>query len=340
MEKDLHYITLKGQGSSRIIRSRVLQSPLSGVSDCVFRALVRQWAPDALLFTEMVNAKGLELGHGLCKVELLEEEEGPVGVQLFDYRPSAMVEAARKAEELGAFLVDINMGCPVKKVARKGGGSGLLKDPDLAARIVKEVSDAISIPVTVKTRLGWNHYLYDPIGFSIRMQEAGAKLLTMHGRTRAQGFSGKADWGAIAEVKQVLDIPVIANGDINTPEDAKECLALTGADGVMIGRASLGSPWLVGQIDAFLKGRPCIQTPQKQERLSLLRQHLLGLLRIKGEHGLLVARKHINWTCVDFPGANNLRRALISTKTSIEALNLLDKHLELHENSSFKRSRA
>ena len=148
-------LQLRGNGTARALRCRVLQSPLAGVSDRIFRGLVRRWAPDALLFTEMVNATSLELGHGLIKVEELATEAGPIGVQLFDYRPAAMAEAARRAEAAGAFLIDINMGCPVKKIARKGGGSGLIREPDLAQRIVEAVAGAVAIPVTVKTRLGW-----------------------------------------------------------------------------------------------------------------------------------------------------------------------------------------
>ncbi len=328
MNKLSYPINLIGQGLTRTIRSRVFQSPLAGISDCVFRELVRKWAPDALLFTEMVNATSLESGYGLCKLEELTQEAGPVGVQLFDYRPLAMVEAAKRAEGLGAFLVDINMGCPVKKISRKGGGSGLLKDPDLAAKIVNKVSEAINIPVTVKTRLGWNYDLADPIGFSKKMQEAGAQLLTMHGRTREQAFSGKSDWAAIAEVKNALEIPVIANGDINTPADAVRCLSCTGADGIMVGRATLGAPWLVGQISAVLEGKAFIKTPGKKERLSLLKEHLVKLLSIKGDHGLLLARKHMNWTCKDFPGASLLRHKLVRANTPEDALRLLDNELK------------
>ncbi|MDA0259042.1 MAG: tRNA-dihydrouridine synthase, partial [Cyanobacteria bacterium] len=146
-------LLLPGSGTPRQLACRVLQSPLAGVSDRVFRRLVRRWAPDALLFTEMVNATSLELGHGRCKVEELAEEQGPIGVQLFDHRPAAMADAARRAEDAGAFLIDINMGCPVRKIARKGGGSGLIRDPDLASRIIEAVATAVTVPVTVKTRL-------------------------------------------------------------------------------------------------------------------------------------------------------------------------------------------
>ena len=317
-------LQLSGSGTARRLECRVLQSPLAGVSDRVFRHLVRRWAPDALLFTEMVNATSLELGFGRGKVEELGDEPGPIGVQLFDHRPEAMADAARRAEDAGAFLIDINMGCPVRKIARKGGGSGLIRDPDLASRIIEAVANAVRLPVTVKTRLGWCGSDADPQTWCRQLQNAGAQLLTLHGRTREQGFKGKADWAAIAAVKQALTIPVIANGDINTPEDAQRCLAQTGADGVMVGRGTMGAPWLVGQIDAALKGLPIPATPCPAARLTLAREQLLALVEARGEHGLLIARKHMGWTCTGFPGAPQLRHALMRAPTPEDALALLE----------------
>jgi len=316
-------LRLPGHGTPRQLRCRVLQSPLAGVSDRIFRGLVRRWAPDALLFTEMVNATSLELGHGRRKVEELEEEEGPIGVQLFDHRPAAMAEAARRAEAAGAFLIDINMGCPVRKIARKGGGSGLIRAPDLACRIVEAVAGAVAIPVTVKTRLGWCGDSSDPVGFSLGLQSAGAQALTLHGRTREQGFRGRADWQAIAAVKRALTIPVIANGDITGPEEALRCLAVTGADGVMVGRGTMGAPWLVGQLDAALSGRPVPPTPGARERIALAAEQLEALVAARGDHGLLMARKHMGWTCQGFPGAAQLRHALMRAPTPGEARELL-----------------
>ena len=170
-------LTLKGNGTRRCLQSSVFQSPLAGVSDRIFRSLVRRWAPDALLFTEMVNATSLEMGHGLCKVESLSDEPGPIGVQLFDHRPQAMADAAKRAEANGAFLIDINMGCPVRKIARKGGGSGLIRDPELATRIVEAVASAVALPVTVKTRLGWCGSDADPVDWCQQLERAGAQLL-------------------------------------------------------------------------------------------------------------------------------------------------------------------
>jgi nifR3 family TIM-barrel protein len=318
-------LELAGNGSPRRLRCRVLQSPLAGVSDRIFRGLVRRWAPDALLFTEMVNATSLELGHGRQKVEELAAEAGPIGVQLFDHRPAAMAEAARRAEAAGAFLIDINMGCPVRKIARKGGGSGLIRDPELAARIVETVAAAVRIPVTVKTRLGWCSSDADPVSWCRQLESAGAQLLTLHGRTREQGFKGQADWAAIAAVKQALTIPVIANGDINSPADALRCLELTGAVGVMVGRGTMGAPWLVGQIDAVLSGRPIPPTPGPTEKLALAAWQLQALVAAKGDHGLLIARKHLSWTCTGFAGAPQLRHALMRAPTPAEALALLEK---------------
>jgi tRNA-dihydrouridine synthase B len=323
-------LLLAGNGTPRSLRCRVLQSPLAGVSDRIFRGLVRRWAPDALLFTEMVNATSLELGFGTRKVEELAEESGPIGVQLFDHRPAAMAEAARRAEASGAFLIDINMGCPVRKIARKGGGSGLIRDPELAQRIVAAVAEAVRIPVTVKTRLGWCGDSAEAglretaIGFALALQNAGAQLLTLHGRTREQGFKGSADWLAIAAVKRALAIPVIANGDVNSPEDARHCLEVTGADGVMVGRGTMGAPWLVGQIDAGLRALPIPPTPGAVERILLAQEHLRALVAAKGGHGLLIARKHMGWTCQGFAGAAQLRHALMRAPDPAQADALLE----------------
>ena len=329
MTSSLRELIIQGSGVTRTLRSRVPQSPLAGVSDQIFRKLVRRWAPEALLFTEMVSANRLVLGNNCYKLEELAKEKGPVGVQLFDHRPAIMVEAAIRAEECGAFLIDINMGCPVKKIARKGGGSGLLKEPELAERIVNKVANAVQIPVTVKTRLGSKKDgSLDPVNFALRIQDAGAQLLTVHGRTRAQGFSGDANWIAISKVKSALRIPVIANGDIQDANDAFRCLEITGADGVMVGRGSMGAPWLIGQIDCALQGKKVFETPGPKEILTLVLYQLQELLERKGEHGLLIARKHMNWTCKGFPGANHLRHSLVRAETSREAITLLEKQLQ------------
>jgi len=311
------------------LHSRVLQSPLAGVSDRIFRRLVRRWAPKSLLFTEMVNATSLELGHGLTKVHELSHEQGPIGVQLFDHRPAAMADAAQRAEQAGAFLIDINMGCPVRKIAKKGGGAGLIRDPEMAIRIVEAVGQAVSIPVTVKTRLGWCCDDADPVTWCQQLEQAGAQLLTVHGRTREQGFKGQANWQAIRAIKDSLSIPVIANGDITCPDDALRCIHETGADGVMVGRGTMGAPWLTGQIEAALANRAIPPTPTPSERLVLAREQLQALVAARGEHGLLIARKHMSWTCTGFPGAPQLRHALMRAPTPADACHLIDQQIDL-----------
>ena len=325
--KVLSPIFLSGNGTPRYLECPIIQSPLAGVSDQIFRNFVRRWSPKALLFTEMVNAKSLELGHGEEKIIELSEENGPIGVQLFDHRPDSMIDAAIKAESSGAFLIDINMGCPVKKIARKGGGSALLKEPELAQLIVKKVSKAISIPLTVKIRLGWCENTSDPVSFALGLQEAGAQLITVHGRTRKQGFSGYANWEAISKIKKSLDIPVIANGDIKNSQDAIKCLEITKADGVMIGRASMGAPWLIGQIDEEIKNQKNFKQPDAKMKVSLSLEHLKLLVEKKGNHGLLIARKHMNWTCRGFEGASTLRNKLVRASTTKDAIKLLEDEL-------------
>ena len=312
-------LIIKGRGVSREIKSNVIQSPLAGVTDKIFRKFIRRWAPDSLLFTEMINATSLKLGYGLEKINQISNEEGPVGIQLFDNRPNSIADAAKESESLGAYIIDINMGCPVKKIAKKGGGSALLKDPSLAVELVKQISRAVKIPVSVKTRIGWSYKDKNIIDFLLRLQDAGANMFTIHGRTREQGFNGKADWQFIRKLKEELEIPLIANGDIYNVKDATECLKITKADGIMIGRGILGSPWIIGEIDSALKGLENFKKPTVEEKLHLIIEHIDELIFEKGQHGLLLARKHIAWTCKEFEGAQSLRKNLVKAKSPQEA---------------------
>jgi tRNA-dihydrouridine synthase B len=228
------------------VQSRVLQSPLSGVTDRAFRQLVRRYAPASMLYTEMVHAAGICHARELEKIMDIGPQEQPISIQLFDCRPDFMAEAARMAVAEGAKTIDINMGCPVNKITKKGGGSSLLRQPQVAETLVQAVVNAVSVPVTVKTRIGWDDNDINAVEFGRRMEAAGAQMLTLHGRTRSQGYNGPARWDWIARVKTALSIPVIANGDIVSVESAIRCLEQTGADGVMCSRGTLGYPWLVG----------------------------------------------------------------------------------------------
>ena len=321
-------LKLKGKGLTRIIKSKVILSPLAGVTDKIFRKLVRKWAPDSLLFTEMINATSLKKGYGSRKIKQLELEEGPVGVQIFDNRPYAVSEAAKLAEDSGAFLIDINMGCPVKKISKKGGGSALIKDRLLAIELVKRVSKAVQIPVTVKTRLGWDNKEENIEEFLLNLQDSGATMVTIHGRTRKEGFAGTADWEMIGRIKKLLEIPVIANGDIKNPKDALNCFNQTNADGLMIGRGILGSPWKIGEIDYAIKKQKGFREPNIEERLLLIIEHLDELIKEKGDHGLLLARKHISWTCKNFSGATKLRNNLVRAIDAEEVKELIKKTIE------------
>ncbi|BAY74673.1 nifR3 family TIM-barrel protein [Nostoc linckia NIES-25] len=306
------------------VKSRVLQSPLSGVTDLVFRRLVRRYAPDSMMYTEMVNATGLHYVKQLPKIMEVDPNERPISIQLFDCRPDFLAEAAVKAVAEGADTVDINMGCPVNKITKNGGGSSLLRQPEVAEAIVREVVKAVDVPVTVKTRIGWNDKEITILDFAKRMEDAGAKMITVHGRTRAQGYNGNARWEWIARVKEILSIPVIANGDIFSIEAAVKCLEETGADGVMCSRGTLGYPFLVGEIDRFLKTGEILPPPNPIQRLECARDHLQALWEYKGDRGVRQARKHMTWYAKGFVGAAELRGQLSAIETVDRGLEMID----------------
>ncbi|WP_414529706.1 tRNA dihydrouridine synthase DusB [Nodularia chucula] len=310
------------------VKSRVLQSPLSGVTDMVFRRLVRRYAPDSMLYTEMVNATGLHYVKELPKIMEVDPQERPISIQLFDCRPDFLAEAAIKAVAEGADTVDINMGCPVNKITKNGGGSSLLRQPEIAEAIVREVVKAVNVPVTVKTRIGWNDQEITILDFAKRMEYAGAQMITVHGRTRAQGYNGNARWEWITRVKEVLSIPVIGNGDIFSVEAAVKCLEQTGADGVMCSRGTLGYPFLVGEIDHFLKTGEMLLPPSPIQRLECAKDHLQALWEYKGDRGVRQARKHMTWYAKGFVGAAELRGNLSLIETVQQGLDLIDRGIE------------
>jgi tRNA-dihydrouridine synthase B len=310
------------------VKSRVLQSPLSGVTDLVFRRLVRRYAPESMMYTEMVNATGLHYVKQLPKLMEVDPNERPISIQLFDCRPDFLAEAAVKAVEEGADTVDINMGCPVNKITKNGGGSSLLRQPEVAEAIVREVVKAVDVPVTVKTRIGWNDKEITILDFAKRMQDAGAQMITVHGRTRAQGYNGNARWEWIAHVKEILDIPVIGNGDIFSVEAAVKCLEQTGADGVMCSRGTLGYPFLVGEIDYFLKTGERLAPPTPMQLLECAKEHLQALYEYKGDRGVRQARKHMTWYAKGFAGAADLRGKLSVIESVQQGVNLLDNAIE------------
>ncbi|NEO83664.1 MAG: tRNA dihydrouridine synthase DusB [Spirulina sp. SIO3F2] len=306
------------------LQSRVLQSPLSGVTDMVFRRLVRQYAPTSMLYTEMVSASEIHHLRKLPQLMAIAPDEQPISIQLFDCRPDFMGEAARKAVGEGAQTIDINMGCPVNKITRRGGGSSLLRQPEVAVAILKAVKAAVAVPVTVKTRLGWNDDEITILDFAQRLEAAGVAMLTIHGRTRQQGYTGAARWDWIRQVKAAVNIPVIANGDIVSVESAVQCLQQTGADGVMCSRGTLGFPFLVGRIDHYLKTGELLPEPSAIERLRCAQDHLRGLWEYKGQRGLYQSRKHMAWYCKGFPGASEFRDRLAQLDSLELGLGILE----------------
>ncbi|NER51215.1 MAG: tRNA dihydrouridine synthase DusB, partial [Symploca sp. SIO1A3] len=319
------------------VNSRVLQSPLSGVTDLVFRRLVRRYAPESMMYTEMVHASQVYHARELPKIMEVDPNEKPISIQLFDCRPNFLAEAAQKAVEEGADTVDINMGCPVNKITKKGGGSSLLRQPEVAEAIVRNVVEAVSVPVTVKTRIGWDDHEINILEFAQRLEAAGAQMLTLHGRTRAQGYNGAARWEWIKRVKEVLSIPVIANGDIFSVEAALKCLEETGADGVMCSRGTLGYPFLVGEIDHFLKTGQKLKPPTPVDKLLCAREHLQALWEYKGDRGIRQARKHLAWYCKGFPGAVELRNQLTQVKTVEQGVELINQAIG-RSNGEWRRS--
>lgn len=306
------------------VQSRVLQSPLSGVTDRVFRRLVRRYAPQSMLYTEMVSAAELKHLRRLPDVMDIDPAEEPISIQLFDRRPDFLAEAAQKAVEQGANTIDINMGCPVNKITKNGGGSRLLRDPDTAVAIVKAIRAAVDVPVTVKTRIGWDDDEINAVEFALAMEEAGAQMLTLHGRTRAQGYNGTARWEWIAKVKSALSIPVIANGDISSVASAMQCLLQTNADGVMCSRGTLGYPYLVGEIDYFLKTGEHLPSPTVVDKLNCAQEHLVMLWEYKGDRGIRQARKHMTWYAKGFEGAADLRDRLCRIESVEQGCALLN----------------
>ena len=309
---------------SVLVDSRVLQSPLSGVTDLVFRRLVRRYAPRSMMYTEMVSAKEIYHLQELPTIMAIDNNEDPISIQLFDSRPDFMAQAAQKAVAGGANTIDINMGCPVNKITKKGGGSSLLRQPEVAEAIVKTVVEAVDVPVTVKTRIGWDDDEINIIDFARRIEDRGAKMLTLHARTRAQGYNGTAKWEWIAKVKQALSIPVIANGDIFSVEAAIKCLEITQADGVMCSRGSLGYPFLVGEIDHYFKTGKILPPPDVATRLQCAKEHLLGLWEYKGQRGIYQSRKHLAWYCKGFTGAAELRDRLSQIESLEQGYEILD----------------
>ncbi len=279
------------------IKGRLVLAPMAGVADAAFRALCMECGA-ALTYTEMVSAKALMYQDGKTK-SLLERGIGdaPLSAQIFGSEPETLAAAAVKAHDISRCdIIDINMGCPTGKIVKNGDGSALLRSPELVARIVRAVADASPVPVTVKIRKGWDKGSVNAVEIAQIAQENGAAAIAVHGRTRAQMYSGAADWNIITAVKKAVTIPVIANGDIFEPEDAQRILRVTGADLAMIGRGTMGNPWIFSRAAAVLNGKETPPLPPLAKRCDAAVRQFEYAAEMKGERiACLEARKHYNW---------------------------------------------
>lgn len=310
------------------LKTPVLLAPMAGVTDRTCRRIYADFGV-GLSFTEMVSSRGLY--HKDPKTRVLLEhtpEEGLVGAQLFGNEPEVMAHAATVVEEqFSLALVDINMGCPVRKIVQNGDGSALMKSPERAEQVAAAVVRATTLPVTVKIRLGWDDASRNAVEVAKRLESVGVAAITVHGRTREQLYMGRADWQGIAAVKRAVSIPVIGNGDVTDALSAREMLDTTGCDAVMVGRGIMGNPWLITEINTYLKTGQIPPPPDLAERMRILRLHAKGLLADKGEHlGVLELRKWVPWYLKGLPHSAKIREAVNRANHPDEIFTLLDQY--------------
>ena len=309
-------------------------APMEDVTDASFRAVCKEFGAD-MMYTEFISSDGLirDAKKALAKM-VTSDTEAPIGIQIYGSIPEAMVEAAKMAENAaqiagghGADLIDINFGCPVNKIARRGAGSGMMREPDKMVQITKMVVDAVKLPVTVKTRLGWDSDSKIIVELAERLQDTGIKALTIHGRTRCQMYTGEADWTLIGKVKENprIHIPIIGNGDINSPQKAREAFDRYGVDGIMIGRATFGHPWIFREIRHYLDTGELLPEMNVRERVALAKRHLEKSLQLKGEKvGILEMRRHLSCYFKGLPDFRETRLKLVTLTDPEELRATLD----------------
>ena len=314
--------------------SPLLLAPMEDVTDASFRILCREQGASAV-YTEFIPSDGLirDADKALAKMRT-REDEAPVGIQIYGHIPESMVEAARMADRAaqlvgghGADFIDINFGCPVSKIAGRGAGSGMMREPDKIVAITKAVVEAVDKPVTVKTRLGWDDNSKIIVELAERLQDVGIQALTIHGRTRCQMYKGQADWTLIGAVKNNprMHIPIIGNGDIDSPQKAKEAFDRWGVDAVMIGRATFGHPWIFREIRHYLDTGELMQEPSVSEKVALAKRHLALSLDLKGEpRGIFEMRRHLSCYFKGLPDFKETRMRMVTTLDVAELYSILD----------------
>ena len=314
-------------GDIKLTEFPLLLAPMEDVSDPPFRALCKKHGAD-VMYTEFISSEGLirDAVKSVQKLDIFEYER-PVGIQIFGSEINSMIKATQLCEEVHPDIIDINYGCPVKKVACKGAGAGILQDIPKMVSLTKEIVNATSLPVTVKTRLGWDDSSKYIVEVAERLQDVGIKAISIHGRTRAQMYKGEADWSLIAQVKNNprMHIPVFGNGDIDSPQKALEYKNRFGVDGLMIGRASIGNPWFFNEVKTYLNEGFIIPEPSLQEKLEVVREHLDFSIRWKGERlGLLEMRRHYARYFKGIQDFKKYRTQLVTIENKEELFSLLN----------------
>ena len=306
-----------------LISSRVSLAPMAGITDYVLRSIVREYSNTCLLTTEMISSEALNQVKD-TSITARDNNHSPISYQLSGHKPEMIANCAKYLQQF-ADMIDINMGCPVNKVVKGTDGAALMRNPNLAEEIVKTVKSQISMPLSVKFRLGYTADEMNFVEFGERMQNAGADFITIHARTRSQMYGGKADWKKIAQLKHNVDIPVFANGDIVSIETAEQCLEESHADGVAVGRGILGDPTLISRIENYLHKGEYLPPPTLEEKIEGIKKHLMRELEFRGEEvGVKFTRKFYPYYVNGFPGASKYRGELVLMNNPKDILNLLD----------------
>ncbi|HOV26249.1 MAG TPA: tRNA dihydrouridine synthase DusB [Pseudobacteroides sp.] len=309
--------------------NNVFLAPMAGVTDMPFRVLCREQGC-GLVYTEMVSAKGMHYNDIKSKaLTAIAEEEKPAAVQIFGSDPDILAGIAEQLNNSDACLIDINMGCPAPKITKNGEGSALMKRPELVGEIVKAVSSASRKPVTVKIRKGWDDSSINAVEIAEIAEKNGAKAIAVHGRTREQYYSGKADWEIIKNVKKSVGIPVIGNGDIVTPEDAERMFEETGCDAIMVGRGAQGNPWIFNKILHYFKTGNILPDPTPEEKIKMIIRHMEMLVELKGMHiGICEMRKHISWYIKGLRNATYVKEKVFRLTSKDEIIDMLRVYME------------